>query len=308
MTALLSWLREPTEVELTLDVHASWFDWPVGLRAWPRGLLRASAKGASAAKQLALRCSSDFVLLRKDAVASVLPASALRDVELLHKNEVISTDFALLDVSTLAPLDRAASKATWKHGWLERLHLAASAAERTPRAPLFRIGEASNEVAVSDALGAALTTATKKLFGVREVSESELGQRAVFTHHPDAVPPLSDPRAAHDAYWKLAHGEKADRKLACAHPAFAFWLASTVDGEPRRDTRAGVLEHPIFAALYAARVLGKPDATFEGVTATHWWAARFYAHFVSRSLSSTAARTLAAAGYDVVTEREAFSR
>jgi hypothetical protein len=307
MTQLLSWLREPTEVTLALDVRPSWHDWPEGLVALPKGTLRAVAKTVAAAKQPALKADR-FVLLRRDAVAGVLPAGVLRDVELTVRTKVISTDFVLLEVNTFAPLDRLASKATWKANWLERLQSAAWGPLRTPRAPIFRIGEASNEIAVSDALGAALTEATKKTFGVREVSETELSQRAVPTNHPDATPPLADPTAAEAAYWKLAHGEKADRKLACANPAFAYWLASTVDGEPRKDTKGAVLEHPVYAAMYAARVLGKPDPAFESATSGDWWAARFYAHFVSHTLSPAAEKTLAAAGYDLDEERAQLSR
>ncbi|MFT3706251.1 MAG: hypothetical protein QM817_01165 [Archangium sp.] len=306
MTALLSWLREPTEVRLALDVRASWYDWADGLAPLPKGTLRAVAKNAAAAKQQALKADK-FVLLRREAVASVLPSGVLRDVELTVRNKVVSTEFALLDVTTFAPLDRTASKATWKEHWLVRLAKAAWSPERTPRAPIFRIGEASNELVVTDAIGTALTAATKKTFGVREVSEAELSQRAVHTNHPDAVSPLADPSSAEAAYWKLAHGEKADRKAACSSPAFAYWLASTVDGEPRKDTRAGALEHPVFAALYAVRVLGKPDAQFESITSSDWWAARYYAHFVSHTLSQAAEKTLVAAGYDLEEERAALA-
>jgi hypothetical protein len=301
MPSLLSWLREPVEVQLSLDVPSHWYDWPEGLAPLPKGVIKAKAKAASAAVKMALK-SDHGVLLRKDAVASILPAEVLHDVELIVGKKVVSRAFALLEVNFFAPLDRSSSKATWKEHWLDRLAVATWAKDRTPHAKIFRVGEASNEIAIDDTLGVALTAATKKTFGVRPISEAELSQRAVFTHHPDATPPLADPARAEAEYWKAVRNEKPDRKVVCANPAFAYWLASTIDGESRKDTRAGVLEHPVYAALYAAHVLGKPDPMFEQATSGHWWAARFYAHFVSHKLSPAAAKTLKEAGYDPHTE------
>ncbi len=307
MPALLSWLREPVEVQLSLDVPPHWYDWPEGLAPLPKGVIKAKAKAASAAVKMALK-SDHGVLLRKDAVASILPAEVLHDVELIVGKKVVSRAFALLEVNFFAPLDRASSKATWKENWLERLAVAAWAKDRTPHAKIFRVGEVSNEIAIDDALGEALTAATKKTFGVRPTDEVELHQRSVFTHHPDATPPLADPSKAEDEYWKCVRGEKGDRKVICANPAFAYWLASTVDGEPRKDTRAGVLEHPVYAALYAARVLGKADPMFEQATSGHWWSARYYSHFVSKKLSPAAAKTLKEAGYNPSEELEQLSK
>lgn len=308
MSVLLSWLKEPAVAQLGLGAPAGWYEWPTGLRPWPsRPAL--TAKGTKrAAKALVVDLGSGELLVRKSVFAPLLdvPGVALRDVPLVDaKGAVLDADFAVLDVTSHASLDAEACTATWKDGWLVRLE--ALGWTTPPRAPLFRVGEASQLLCASASLAEALEDASRGALGVREVSSQELAQRAVPTHHPAATPALSRIPGAELAYARLLRGDGTprDRALCCESPSRAYWLAHTVDGEPRADTRNGAVKHPVYAALYAARVERRPRPELEAAVRGHWWSARYYAHVVSGVVPPSFEPTLTDAGYEVAEERSA---
>lgn len=277
MPVLLSWLKEPATAQLNAGAPPDWYRWPTGLRPWPAraGLTARATKRA--AKALAVDLGSGELLVRKSVFTPVLDGSgaALRDVPLVDaKGTVLEADFAVLDVTALAPLDVSACRGQWREGWLERLE--AVGWTTPPRAPLFRVGPASQLLCASEPLAEALRDASRGALGAREVTAAELAQRAVPTHHPAATPPLPVHPDAEAAYARLVRGagSDADRAQACESPAWAFWLAHGVDGEARDDTRAGAAKHPVFAALYAARVERAPHLSLEAAVRAHWWSAR----------------------------------
>lgn len=308
MPVLLSWLKEPATALLNAGAPPDWYQWPTGLRPWPSraGLTARGTKRA--VKALAVDLGSGELLVRRSVFAPVLEGSgaALRDVPLVDaKGAVLESDFAVLDVSAQAPLEPAACRGQWRDGWLERLEVLGFAS--TPRAPLFRVGPASQLLCASEPLAEALRDASRGVLGARDVSPQELAQRAVPTHHPAATPPLPANAEAEAAYTRLLRGDgrEADRALACESPAWAWWLAHGVDGAARDDTRAGVAKHPVFAALYAARVERAPRPELEAAVRSHWWSARYYAHVVLGEVPVSFEATLREAGYELADERQA---
>lgn len=308
MTVLLSFLKEPAVAQLGPGAPDGWYEWPTGLRPWPSRPALTARGTKRAAKALVVDLGSGELLVRKSVFAPLLdlPGVALRDVPLVDaKGAVLDADFAVLDVTAHAPLDAEACTATWKGGWLLRLE--ALGWTTPPRAPLVRVGEASQLLCASPALAEALEDASRGTLGAREVSSQELAQRAVPTHHPAATPALSRHPGAELAFVRLLRGDGTprDRALCCESPARAYWLAHTVDGEPRADTRGGVVKHPVYAALYAARVERAPRPELEAAVQGHWWAARYYAHVVSGAVPASFEPTLTDAGYELADERDA---
>lgn len=308
MPVLLSWLKEPALAQLGLGAPPAWYQWPTGLRPWPARAALTAKGNKRAAKALAVDLGSGELLVRKGVFAPLLdvPGVALRDVPLVDaKGKVLEADFAVVDVATHAPLDVAACTGTWKDGWLSRLEVLGFSTP--PRAPLFRVGEASQLLCASPELAEALRVASKGALGARDVSPQELAQRAVPTHHPAVTPALPPQPDAEAAYRRLVRGEgsDADRACACESPAWAYWLAHTVDGGARDDTRAGVVTHPVFAALYAARVERAARPELEAAVQGDWWGARYYAQLVLGAVPASFEGTLAEAGYELAEERDA---
>jgi ribosomal-protein-alanine N-acetyltransferase len=322
---ILQWLKTPQDGDLTVDgLPELWFELDATLRPWPAGraTVRCSGAGlaARAPKILAIRALGGFVA-RRSLVAPVLgnvPAGelVLRDVALADtKGKVVDEDFVYLDVRAQAPLDRAAAKAAWtpagapSAAFLSRLEVATWGPDRIPRAQIFRIGEANGVIAASLDLATALGRATKQWIGARRQNPNA-PQYPGFSNHPDETPAVGQPRAAaaaaEDAYWRLARGAGGpkDRATACTSPIWAYWLALTVDGEPRDDTTKAVLTHPTYALRYAVELVRAPSPAFERAVAADWWAAGVYATVLAKEVAKVFEATLVESGWALEAERE----
>jgi hypothetical protein len=252
-------------------------------------------------------------LLRRDIAERVLghlPASelVLRPVSLHDDAGRVESDFVLLDVRVEAPLDRDASDAVYvdpsrPHASLVKVVRAfAFAADRAPRAAMFRVGEFPDIVMIDSDLLAALRTATANTASTVKPPHDHLPMLPVFplwSSGPKILQTAEESAASAAAYHGLVRGDR-DRGLrstGLASPIYAYWIARNVDGHAGDETRAAALMHPHYAALYARWVDGAPREDTRDAAAADAASALYYAKYVDVKLTPAIEKTLLGCGW-----------
>lgn len=300
---VLSWLKEPLEVQWALDVPNEWFARGVGLRLYPPELrvqLRAAPDAKKLAKLNAAQVGAGEWIVRRETFEPLMRES-LRDATVVDpKSNVVTREFALLDPREWWPLDRSVSKVKWTNGFLDRLSVPAW---KTAPAPLFRIGEALSEIVASEELGEGVRAASGGLLGHRAVTESELSQRAVHTFHPKGHAAREADEIAETAFWELVAGNVKARAKAVSCGEWAWWVARSFDRKLKPDALKGVTKDALAAAL-AAMHFGDDRAVLSKACERDWLAALSFGRFVRGDVPREFEAVLRAAGEDVDAERE----
>jgi hypothetical protein len=262
-------------------------------------------------KQLETGSATVWLVRREaaEAIAALAPEGDVRVIPapLVDDEGWLDGDWALLDVCARVPLDRDA--ATFvpttpgaPHASLvAKVERVAWSAERTPRAPLFRVAEAPELLVARADVAAQLAKwigpwivpvappydapvhdgkPCGKLHGIDGLHREPVGGGPPF-----AIDEATG-KAAFAALDRLLAGTATpgDRERACASPITAYFVGRLVDRAPRDDTRGGALGHPRYATLYARDVDRGPRDDTRRAAATERFSAFAYLESVERAL------------------------
>lgn len=220
------------------------------------------------------------IIVRRSAVEALFAGFSKDEVELvpfaLHDGKgKLDADFALLDVKTFAPLDRAASKLKLADakapvaGGVRIVTRFAWTAETKPHARIFRVLEFPHVLVADQELCGAIASATARAVRASTKAPSSL-QLAPLVVPPKQVTKKDEARAASamSAFFQLQARARDDasmdakdaRRRALAHPLGALAVAAAIDRAPSNETRNATLESPDIAVAYARLVDRGPHA------------------------------------------------
>lgn len=197
-------------------------------------------------------------------VATLYPAR-LEDAE-----GILDEDWVFLEIHAVFPVDRDACAAVYAAADNPHGSRIVSVQEfrwgegRTPKDPLFRVGEFPNVAMIRGDWAERLSQATGKIvLGLRAPYPSGEAYSALlepnfvtrWTPRTDLEPDVfmddsGTARRAAEAFWRMVQGDQTDRQVALASPLYALWTALIVDRAGREETRQAAGKVPFFALLY----------------------------------------------------------
>jgi hypothetical protein len=240
-------------------------------------------------------------------------------VSLIDAKGPVSSDYLMLEAVARVPLDRRAAQARWTEGdaaagSLAALELARWGADRTPRAPFFRLLDRPHHLFLRRDLADRVRDAQPKFVALDDYAERHVDiwpERWSFPSVPAYRVDPAEAEVAEAAFWQLMAGatDGGARARALVHPRYAYAVAACLDRGPADDTRAAACRSSLTAALYAAEIdrAARPD-TRAAAIASSMGAQRYATHVDLALTDEGRARLIDGGGYDAPTLAELDKR